>query len=58
VKPKEHVCVAHVTVRTSVNGGPWSGPLRVTVRDGDEIKIVQPVEVTFEPRVPFKEGKK
>ena len=47
MKRKPHTCTVTITVRTSVNGGPWTAPCTATVHNGDELKVVQPVRATF-----------
>ena len=47
MKRKPHTCTVTITVRTSVNGGPWTSPCTATVHNGDELKVIQPVVATF-----------
>ena len=43
---KRHVTI---TIMVSVNGSPWTPPIEVVVRDGDVLRIVQPVTLQFSP---------
>ena len=47
MKRKPHTCTVTITVRTSVNGGPWTSPCTATVHNGDELKVYQPVVAEF-----------
>jgi hypothetical protein len=47
-----HVCRATFTLETAVNDGPIRKWGVLTMRDGDVLTIIQPVEVTFQNSEP------